>query len=122
MQTPMPRYARLVAAFEDLSGQEEASLHARDFPALEAIQERLAAVVDELQTQASAANTALRARIVATQARRERSSEWLAGEIARTREELRDTEGAQRRVARIAPVYGAAPMSARVPSKLSFVG
>jgi hypothetical protein len=120
------RCPRLIAALEDLAAQEEASLKARDFSAIEAIQERLGALVENLILHASSADAGLRRRIAAVQIRRERSSEWLAAELARTSEELRETEVSQRRVAKIAPVYGTVPASSRARShahgSLSFVG
>ncbi len=126
MRDSAQRCPRLVAALEDLAAQEEASLKARDFAAIESIQERLGALVKNLVLHVSGADAELRLRIAAVQARRERTSEWLATELARTREELRETEVSQRRVAKIAPVYGAVPATARARQhghgSLSFVG
>ena len=124
MQSPAQRCARLIAALEDLAAQEEASLQALDFPALDSIQARAGALVDDLVSHASfvAADGALRARIVAVHARRERSAAWLATEMARARAEMDETQVAQRRVSRIAPVYGSGPAGGRASSQLSVVG
>ena len=122
MQTPGQRCARIVAAFEDLAAQEEASLQVRDFAALEEIQDRAALLVADLVTHAAAADSALRQRISAVQVRRGRSSDWLAQEIELTRTSLHETNCTQRRVARIAPVYGSTPAAARVPSQLNAIG
>ncbi len=106
MQTPAQRSARLVAALEDLAAQEEASLHARDFSAVAEIQLRTAALVTDLVAHAKEIAPAMRARLAEVHARRERAGAWLAREVECTREALHETNQAQRRVARIAPVYG----------------
>lgn len=106
MQTPARRCERLIAALDDLVGQEEASLNARDFSAVAEIQVRTAALVAELVAQAQEVAAPLRVRLADVQARRERTATWLAGEVERTREALREMTQSQRRVAQIAPVYG----------------
>ena len=106
MHSPGQPAARLAAAFEDLAAQEEASLRAKDFVAVASIQLRAAAVVTALVARAAEVEPRVRARILAAQARRERTSAWLAGEIDETRQALRETDRSQRRVAQIAPVYG----------------
>jgi hypothetical protein len=120
MQTPAQRCARLVSALEDLAAQEEASLHARDFSAIVSIQERTGAIVTDLVAHAAATDRELRARVAAVQQRRDRCAEWLANEIAGTRDELRETEVSRNRVAKIAPVYGSS--GSATPSRLSVVG
>lgn len=122
MQTPAQRCARLVSALEDLAAQEEASLQTRDFVAIESIQVRTGALVDDLVALAASMDVSLRARIESIHARRERSSEWLAQEMTRARAELRETDAARGRVARIAPVYGRTPAASRESGRLSFVG
>ncbi|MES2695206.1 MAG: hypothetical protein V4773_17155 [Verrucomicrobiota bacterium] len=123
MQTPAQRCARLVAALEDLASQEESSLRTGDFAAVESIQERAGAVIGDLASQTIAmADEALRARLRAVSARRSRSSEWLAGELERTRTELSETNASRGRVAKIAPVYGSAPAASRAASRLAYVG
>lgn len=122
MQNPAQRCARLVAALEDLAAQEEASLRTKDFPAVESIQVRAGALVDDLVSLAASMDLPLQARIASVHARRARTSEWLEGELSAARAELRETSFAQGRVARIAPVYGGAPVGTRGQSQLSFVG
>lgn len=122
MPSSTQRCARLVAALEDLAGQEEAALRTGEFAAVASVQARTAALLDDLAAHANAADERSRERIGAVQARRARTSAWLAEEIERSRAELRQTEVSQRRVARIAPVYGGAPAKARTASQLRFVG
>ncbi|HVS51297.1 MAG TPA: hypothetical protein VHD62_02985 [Opitutaceae bacterium] len=107
METPAQMCARLIAALEDLAGQEAAALDARDFRGAVTVQDRAAPLVELLCAHADdVADEALRARIAALIERRNRTGEWLAEQIARVREQLRETQVAQRRVAQVAPAYG----------------
>ncbi len=106
MSSPAQRCARLVSALEDLAAQEEASVRALDFAAVDAIQERASALIDALVAQSATLNPALRARLAAVRTRRAATSDGLEAEIGRTRESLRETGATQRRVAQIAPAYG----------------
>jgi hypothetical protein len=107
METPAQMCVRLLAALEDLSTQEAACLDARDFSAVVRLQERAAPLVTHLAEHGPAvADAALRTRIAALLTRRAQCGEWLAEQIAQTKEKLREIEAAQRRVSRFAPAYG----------------
>lgn len=108
METPAQMCVRLVTALEDLANQEATTLQARDFPAAVAIQDRAAPLVDLLVAHAGEVDdAALRARIAAFMAKRSRTGEWLAEQMAKVREELQQTNVAQRRVAKVGPAYRA---------------
>jgi hypothetical protein len=108
METPAQTCARLLAALEDLTAQEAASLDARDFTAVVHLQERAAPLVAHLAEHGPAvADDALRARIAALLARRMRCGEWLAEQIEQTRQRLRELDAARARATRLAPAYGA---------------
>jgi hypothetical protein len=120
METPAQMCARLLAALEDLTAQEAATLEARDFVAAIEIQDRAAPLVHHLVTHGpQVADAGLRTRILALIARRNQTGEWLAEQIARVRQELAATQTAQRRVAQIAPAYG---QGARPTRQLQAVG
>lgn len=121
METPGQTCARILVALEDLAGREAASLQARDFPAVAEIQERAAPLVAHLAAHGPAvADVALRTRVGELLRRRAQTGEWLAEQITQAREELRGTQASQRRVARIAPVYGSS--QAPVAGQLLAVG
>ena len=120
METTGQACDRLVTALEDLLAQEAAALAQGDFGAALELQERAAPLVDYLAAHGPrAAAPALRSRIGALCERRSAAGDRLAAAIARVREELGDTQTAQRRVARIAPAYGRSSAAAR---QLSAVG
>jgi hypothetical protein len=122
MDTATPRCSvRVLGALEDLVAQEGAALRARDFAAAAEIQVRVEPLVEFLAApgRLDRQNAGLRARVASLRARRQETAEWLAAEIARTRNQLGQTQLSQRRVTQIAPVYGrAAPVS----NHLSAVG
>jgi hypothetical protein len=114
MENPAQMCARLVAALEDLTAQEAASLEARDFEATIVLQDRAAPLIEHLVTHWPAvADSSLKTRILAVISRRNKTGEWLAEQIAETRRQLQETQVAERRVARIAPAYGLAAAGAR---------
>jgi hypothetical protein len=120
METPAQMCTRLLTALEDLAAQEAATLQARDFATAIAIQDRAAPLVELLAAHREELNDpTLRARVAELFARRSRTGEWLAEQMARVREELRQTDVARRRVAQVAPVYGRA---STLPRQLSAVG
>lgn len=120
METPAQTCARLLAALEDLADQEAATLEARDFAAVAAIQDRAAPLVSLLAAQANGMrDVALRARIDRLRQRRAQTGAWLHTEMARLREELQQTQVAQRTVAQVAPAYGSRAHATR---QLSMVG
>jgi hypothetical protein len=99
--------ARLLVALEELSAQEAASLEARDFAAVVHLQERAAPLVAHLAEHGpTVADDTLRARIAAWLARRHETGEWLAEQIAQTREKLRELDTSERRVTTFATTYG----------------
>lgn len=106
METVEQMCARLVAALEDLANQEAATLQARDFTGAVTIQDRAAPLVELLVAHApEVTDSATRARIAALLAKRNQTGEWLAEQMARAREELQQTQVAQRRVAQVGPAY-----------------
>ena len=108
--------ARLLTALEDLAAQEASALDARDFVAAVAIQQRAAPLVEHLALHGPAIadeDPAFRARVEAFQSRRRQTGEWLATQVERTREELRQMQASQRRVAQVAPVYGRGSQASR---------
>ena len=122
METTAQTCGRLLTALEDLAAQEASALEVRDFSLVVAIQQRAAPLVEHLATHGPAIaerDRAFGARVAALQARRLRSGEWLAAQVAQTREELAGMQASQRRVAQIAPVYGRA---AKAPRQLCAVG
>lgn len=122
MQAMAQRSARLIAALEDLAAQEAAAVRTGDFVAAGALAERCAPLVDELVRQPNLlADERLRGRLSAVRDRRAETSEALAAQMARTREDLQQTRVAQRRTAAIAPIYGAR-VAAKGASQLSLVG
>lgn len=111
METTAQTCSRLLTALEDLAAQEAAALDARDFPAAVAIQGRAAPLVEHLAAHGPPVadkDPAFRARVAAFHAHRLQMGEWLATQVARAREELREMDSSRRRVAQIAPVYGRA--------------
>lgn len=116
METPAQTCARLLVALEDLAAQEAIRLEARDFAGAVKIQERAAPLVEHLAAHGAAvaaSDTAFRSRVAAFQARRLRTGEWIAEQMARTREQLQRVEASQRRATQIAPVYGGTPKPTR---------
>jgi hypothetical protein len=107
MPAPAETCARLLAALEDLVAQEAVQLRAADFPGVLATQERAAPLIGRLAALATTADAAVRVRIAGVLALRSRSLDWLGAEMARVRDELSAMQVSRRRVAQIAPVYGA---------------
>jgi hypothetical protein len=121
METPAQMCARLVAALEDLSSQEAISLQTRNFAAAISIQERAAPLVEHLAVHGpEVADELLRCRIAALLERRHETGRWLVTEIERTRQQLHAMDVNRRRVAQVAPVYGAGVSAGR--RQLSAVG
>jgi hypothetical protein len=107
METPAQMCVRLVTALEELAAQEAATLEARDFPVVVELQDRAAPLIQLLGAHAAdVTDQKLRERVAALIERRNRMGEWLAEQIARVREELKQTEATQRRLAQVAPAYG----------------
>jgi hypothetical protein len=107
METPAQRCARLVGAFEDLAGQEAAAVAAGDFEAVAAVQARIEPAIAFLVANANFVSLgSLRTRIADASARRQETARCLADQLARTREALGELKTNQRRLARVAPVYG----------------
>ncbi|MCX6953346.1 MAG: hypothetical protein NTV51_14425 [Verrucomicrobia bacterium] len=121
METPAQTCARLLGALEELADAEAATLRHRDFAAVADIQDRAAPLIEYLATHGPAvADNALRARVWEFLRRRAQTGEWLDLQLAEARAELQGMQASQHRVARIAPVYGKAPV--QVPGQLLAVG
>ena len=119
METPAQRAVSLVAALEDLTAQEAATLQARRFSEAIAVQNRAAPLVQLLAASATDVPGDLRLRIATLLSRRQASDAWLAHEIETVRAKLQETAESQRRVARFAPAYG---RSGATCGRLSAVG
>jgi hypothetical protein len=114
MDTPAQMCARLVAALEDLSAQELASLEARDFEAAIAVQDRAAPLLEHLVAHwPEVPEPQLKARMLEIIQRRNRTGEWLAEQVTQARQQLEEMQVTQRRVARVAPAYGRGVLPAR---------
>ena len=125
MDTARQRFARVVGALEDLVAQEAAALQVKDFSGVAEVQERAAPLVSFLAAHGSEISTdpVLAAGIRALQARREETSTRLAFEITLTRDELAQTLTTERRIAQVAPAYGAAAGTKANPRRqLAVVG
>ena len=121
MRDPHQRSARLIAALEDLIGQEATALRGREFSVVAELQERAGSLLAALATEAPGlTDLALQNRLRAVQARRAESSAMLEEALDFAREALRETNLARGRAAQIAPVYGFASGAPR--RSLSFVG
>src|SRR5215471_17695348 len=108
METAPQRCSRLIAALEDLARQESAALAHGDYATVLALQERAEPLVACLISAGGDAvkPAGVEKRLGALHALRERTSLDLAEKLEAARRELQDTKVAQRRVARVAPVYG----------------
>lgn len=114
METPVQTCTRLLAALEDLAGQEAASLAGRDFAAVLQLQDRSAPLVAHLAAHGPAvADATLRQRIATWLAGRQRTSASLATEIAQAKTELQQIATSRRQAARVAPAYGRLTGSSR---------
>lgn len=123
MENSAQKCARILSALEDLAGQETAALQSGHFAAAAEILSRAAPLIDFLAGDGTAAlDRTLRERLRCVAELRARNSAWLARELARTRDELRHTQAAERRVSRVAPVYGGAATATRASSQMSLVG
>ena len=120
METPAQTCVRLLAALEELAGQEAAGLAGRDFAAVVHLQERAAPLVQLLGEHApEITDPAIRRRVKEFLVRRHETGEWLAEQIAQTRQKLQEIDTARRRVASVAPAYG---QGAEVSRRLCAVG
>jgi hypothetical protein len=107
METPAQTCLRLMAALEDLTAQEVATMEARDFAGAIALQDRATPLIERLARFGSEfLDQSLRTRMLALLARRNRTGEWLAEQIACVRADLEQAQTASCRVAQIAPAYG----------------
>lgn len=121
METAAQICTRLLGALEDMADGEAASLRHQDFAALAEIQDRSAPLIEYLALHGPAvADHALRARVWEYLRRRAQTGERLELQLAEARTEVRRTQDGQRRVARIAPVYGSSAVP--LPGQLLAVG
>lgn len=113
MEEPFDRALRLLAALEELAGQEAVLL--RSASAAEAVQaaeivgraEPLVQALGELAGDDRVRG--LSPRIAALMARRRENAAVLESHLARLRSNLRSLDESRGRLARIAPVYGGGP-------------
>ncbi len=120
MQTTAQTCARLLTALEDLGEREAVMVREGDFTMVAELQARAAPLVDYLGEHGPAvADGAFLARIRAFLRRRKESSDWLAVQIAQTRNELQQIRTSEVRAARIRPAYSAPVLPV---SRLSAVG
>lgn len=107
MESPAQKCVRLVTVLEDLVAQEAICLQTRNFAGAIAIQDRAAPLVEHLSTHGAAvADEALKHRITLLMERRRETGAWLTRELEHAREQLHGLQASQRRVAKVAPVYG----------------
>ena len=109
---------RIAEALQTLVAEEAPAIRAGDYGAVADLQQRASPLVEYLARHAGHAGQA-HAAIASLRAQRHETSERLAGEMARVRDELCALEFSRRRLARIGPAYarGTAPMG-----RLSAVG
>jgi hypothetical protein len=99
-------FSRLLGAFEDLVGQEEATLRAGDMAAARAVQQRTEPVVAALAALGpAAADAPALARMAALLARRQDSVKRLEDQLTFVRAQLAEVKISLARVARLAPAY-----------------
>ncbi len=106
MDTPVQKALRLLAALEDLAGQESACMRNRAFVEAVAATERSAPLVRALVELADDEGVlALRPRVQTLLDRRRESASLLDAHLARLQSEMRRVDAARTRLTRIAPVY-----------------
>ena len=106
--------ARLLGALEELAGEEDAALREHDWATVALLQQRSAPLAAQLAGEGpTVVDAGLRTRLAAYLSRRRETGEWLAGQIALARGQLREIEAAERRVARLAPAYRQGGSTAR---------
>lgn len=104
--TRLDRARRLLAALDDLAGQEAVLLRSLDLVEAIQISEKAAPLVDEIcQLAGSPEVQEIRPQIQALVDLRSRNAELLATHLARVQGELQRVDEARRRVARTAPAY-----------------
>jgi hypothetical protein len=106
MSTNSGQLSRVLSALEDLASQEELLLHAEDYAEVVTVQVRMAPLINFLVAEVADADTAVRARISALVARRDRTQQRLDRDVGKMREEMVQLEASRRRIARVAPAYG----------------
>jgi len=105
METPIQQCKRLLLALEDLVVQESLLITEGAYDEVVRVIERAAPLVARVVDLAPAADGAARQQAVALIAQRTRNQERLAVQLARTKEDLRETQLSWNRVALIAPAY-----------------
>jgi len=120
METPQQRCARLTKALGDLADQEAACVRAGDFDSVASLQQRAAAIVQDLTTNGVlAADNQTRRQLASIVERREKTAAEIQAHLLRTQERLDQLDANRRRVSKIAPVYGRGVAQHR---KLAFTG
>ena len=113
VETPAQTVARLLTALEDLVDQETVLLHSGNYQGVLRTQQRAAPLVECLAGLGAAAGDAARDRIASVVNQRRASENWLAGALARGRDELRQLRIDQRRLGQVRPAYGGATSGGR---------
>jgi hypothetical protein len=97
---------RLLGALEVLFDQEAIHVSSRDKAGILEVQSRITPVIERLATLGSKSDSAaIRGRVAVLLAKRKVTEDGLAAHISRIREDLIQTHAAQRRLAKVAPVY-----------------
>lgn len=100
------RARRLLAALDDLAGQEAVLLRSLDLVEAIQISERCSPLVDEICRLASEPEVQeLHTQVGELLALRQRNAALLESHLSRVQEEIRRVDESRRRVARTAPVY-----------------
>lgn len=106
MATAHQTAQRLLAALEDLAGQEAVLLRSLDLVEAVQISERAAPLVEKLCALATDPDLCdLRPRVEDLVSQRRRNAVLLDSHLARLQSELRRIDEARNRLARVAPVY-----------------
>lgn len=120
MATAHKTAMRLLAALEDMAGQEAVLLRSLDLIEAVQISERAAPLVEKLCALAADPEVAdLRPRVEDLVAQRRRNAVLLDAHLARLQSELRRIDEARNRLARVAPVYNTGSSTITAESRLN---
>lgn len=113
METPLQTATRLLAALEELSGQETILIRTMEFVEAVAVQERAAPLVATLcELAVDPAVAALRPRVTGLLDRWGQNYHFLDTQLARLNEELQRVTEARGRLRHVAPAYRTVPAAA----------
>lgn len=106
METPVQTATRLLAALEELAGEETLLIRTMEFVGAVELQERAAPLVEKLcELAANPEVLALRPRVNGLLDRYGQNHHFLDSQLARMQEELNRVTVARGRLRRIAPAY-----------------